>query len=80
MAIAEQFLDRLIDLARLPAETFVLLAEDKSGFYSSHAPKADLNVFPLPDEFDTDLLWRLRDSTGTTCLFTRDGGDESALA
>lgn len=77
---AEMFLERLVDLARLPADTGAHVADGDFGRYASNAPEADLNVFPLPEEFDANFLWRLRDSTGTTCLFTQDSGDESALA
>ncbi|MGK2906282.1 MAG: hypothetical protein ACSLFH_08060, partial [Desulfuromonadales bacterium] len=31
-------------------------------------------------ELDADFLWSLRDTTGSSCLFTQDSGDESALA
>lgn len=77
---AEQFLERLSELARLPGETKVLVAEGEFNRYSSEAPQADLNIFPLPDQLDPDFLWSLRDSTNASCLFTRDSGLESALA
>lgn len=77
---AQKFLDRLVDLARLPAETTALIADGDFGPHASDAPEADLNVFPLPDEFDAELLWSLRDATGSSCLFAQDSGDESALA
>lgn len=77
---AQTFLDRLVDLARLPTETRVHRVTGEFGRYAEGAPQADLNIFPLPEELDADALWSLRDSTGTTCLFTRDSGDESALA
>lgn len=77
---AEKFLQRLVDLARLPAETAVHLADGDFGRYASAAPEADLNVFPLPAKLEADFLWSLRDATGSSCLFTRDGGEESALA
>lgn len=77
---AMQFLDRLVDLARLPAETAALVADGDFGRYASEAPVADLNVFPLPEDFDAEFLWSLRDATGSSCLFTQDSADESALA
>lgn len=79
-AKAKQFLQRLVDLARLPAKTEVHLATGDFGRYASTAPEADLNVFPLPEKLDADYLWSLRDATGSSCLFTQDGGDESALS
>lgn len=77
---AEEFLSRLIDLARLPAATASHIADGDLGRYASNAPEADLNIFPLPEELDADFLWSLRDATGSSCLFTQDSGDESALA
>ena len=77
---AEKFLGRLKDLARLPAETAAHIVDGDFGRYASNAPKADLNIFPLMSELDADLLWSLRDATGSSCLFTQDSGDESALA
>ncbi len=77
---ATTFLARLTDLARLPADTAAHVADGSFGRYASSAPEADLNVFPLPAELDADFLWSLRDATGSSCLFTQDSGDESALA
>jgi amino acid transporter len=77
---AEQFLGRLVALARLPANTSAYVADGDFGRYASNAPAADLNIFPLPEKIDADFLWHLRDATGTSCLFTQDSGEESALA
>jgi hypothetical protein len=77
---AQKFLNRLVDLARLPAKTAPHLADGDFGRYASSAPEADLNIFPLPTELDAEFLWSLRDATGSSCLFTQDSGDESALA
>lgn len=77
---AEKFLNRLVDLARLPAETSAHVADGDFGRYASSAPEADLNVFPLPERFEPEFLWSLRDATGSSCLFTQDSGEESALA
>jgi solute carrier family 12 sodium/potassium/chloride transporter 2 len=78
--LAEEFLSRLVDLARLPATTASHIADGDFGRYASEAPEADLNIFPLPEKLDADFLWSLRDATGSSCLFTQDGGDESGLA
>lgn len=77
---AEQFLKRLCELARLPGEAMVLVADGEFSRYCSESPQADLNIFPLPDKLDPDFLWSLRDSTHSSCLFTRDSGLESVLA
>jgi amino acid transporter len=77
---AETFLARLVDLARLPADTTARVADGDFGRHASSAPEADLNIFPLQQELDAEFLWSLRDATGSSCLFTQDSGDESALA
>lgn len=77
---AKQFLARLIDLARLPASTAVHIADGDFGRYASNAPEGDLNIFPLPAKLNAEFLWNLRDATGSSCLFTQDSGEESALA
>lgn len=77
---AELFLSRMVDLARLPARTIAMTADKDMEIFSRNAPVADLNIFPLPEEMNADMLWKLRDATGSSCLFTRDSGLESALA
>lgn len=77
---AELFLSRMVDLARLPARTMAMTADKETELFSRSAPTADLNIFPLPEKLDSDMLWKLRDTTGSSCLFTRDSGLESALA
>ncbi len=77
---AKKFLERLVDLARLPANTAAHIVDGDFGRYSSAAPEADLNIFPLMGDLNADFLWSLRDATGSSCLFTQDSGDESALA
>lgn len=77
---ADTFLKRLVELARLPADTAVYIADGEFGRFASSAPKADLNIFPLGDKVNAKLFWSLRDDTGSSCLFTQDSGDESGLA
>jgi len=77
---AKKFLSRLVELARLPADTAAHIADGDFGRYASAALEADLNIFPLPKDLDAEFLWSLRDDTKSSCLFTQDGGDESALA
>ena len=77
---ARTFLGRLVDAARLPARTKVYVADEDLGRFSSKAPQADLNIFPLADKLDAEFMFQMRDTTQSSCLFTRDGGDESSLA
>lgn len=78
---ARKFLDRLVEVARLPAEKHICIVDSQYGRFSSDAPQADLNIFPLvEDKLDVDFMWHLRNKTRSSCLFTRDSGEESALA
>lgn len=77
---AETFLERLIDDARLPDETETWVTAEPFERVVPHAPRADLNVFGLARQVDRDMLRRLVQQTGSSCLFVRDSGRESALA
>lgn len=77
---AKQFLERLSEAARLPVETKVLVADGDFGRFSSQAPRADLNIFPLKKRLDAKFMIKMRDQTDSACLFCQDGGSESALA
>jgi solute carrier family 12 sodium/potassium/chloride transporter 2 len=77
---AERFVNRLVGLARLPADVRIETTDPGFEEFARDSPPADLQIFPLPGDFEAGDLWRLRDAAGSTCLFTQDGGDESALA
>jgi solute carrier family 12 (sodium/potassium/chloride transporter), member 2 len=76
---AEEFLTRLIYLARLPVSERRVIVASTLKQAVKEAPRADINLFPLEDH-KVQVLWDLRDATHTTCLFCRDSGTESALA
>ena len=73
------FLSRMADLARIVAIT---MTDNRKGYGTFLWKRSypDLNIFPIPEELDADMLWKLRDTPGSSCLFTRDSGLESALA
>lgn len=76
---AQTFLKRLIELARLPgAEPHVVTAPFRE--YVMHAPRADINIFGLQPDADFDFMRVIVRATGSTALFIRDSGHESALA
>jgi amino acid transporter len=77
---AKKFLGRLSDSARLPGNTKVLVADGDFGRFSSKAPRADINFFPLAERLDADFMIKMRDQTDSACLFSQDSGAESALA
>jgi len=46
-ALGELFLNRLVNLAGLPADTVAHVADGDFGRYASSAPEADLDVIPI---------------------------------
>ena len=77
--MAHILMDGLIYLARLLVQDSSIIVADSLHKAVSDAPAADLNMFPLHDR-NVQKLWKLRDATGTTCVFCMDGGLESAIA
>lgn len=80
MPAARDYLQRLIEDARLPGEveTWVAAGDFREQF--AEAPEADLSVLGLPREVDPALMEQAVHQTRSTCLFVRDSGWESALA
>ncbi|RMF18473.1 MAG: Na-K-Cl cotransporter [Candidatus Dadabacteria bacterium] len=76
---AQQFLEELIELGRLPHGTRAIAIEGDFRTTVERAPQADLNVFGL-QQVDLDQMWALVSATRSSCLFVRDSGQESALA
>ena len=78
-APAQHFLERLIELARLPdAEPVAVSASFRD--YVLEAPRADINLFGLQPVADFDLMRTLVRAMRSSALFVRDSGEESALA
>ncbi len=76
---AKEFLNLLINLARLP-ET---LTEVHIGdFYTiiQNAPSADLNIFGMDEDLKFEFIKEMSAKTKSTCLFAKDSGHESILA
>lgn len=78
-APAQRFLERLIELARLPDTEPLAVAAPFRDFVP-RAPQADINVFGLRPEADFDAMRTLVRATRSSALFVRDSGQESALA
>jgi len=76
---AQHFLERLIELARLPDTESVAVAAPFRD-YVPNAPSADINIFGLQAEPDFDFMRTLVRATRSSALFIRDSGEESALA
>lgn len=80
VAKARDYLNELVELARLPASTQVIVSEVP--FYDAlrEFPGADINFLGLPNDFNQGFFNEVIEITGAACLFVRDSGDESALA
>lgn len=76
----ERFLDDLITWGRMPPQTRGIVQVGKFIDYLHEAPKADLNIFGLHNVIDTRFMFQTVQTTGSTCIFVRDSGYESALA
>jgi len=75
---AENFLQSLAELARIPNVKMQVLRENP--IKSSRLPFASLHIFSLDPNPDLDLARRLMEKAGSSCLFALDSGEENALA
>jgi hypothetical protein len=76
-----RFLERVDELARLPANTdlYVLVGSFEDAL--EDAPPADISVFGLPvRKIPFDVVRGSTDLTRSTCVFVKDSGHEDALA
>lgn len=77
---AREFLNNLVELARLPhTETRVFLGESLDQ-YAEQIPVVSLNIFGLSSQPDFARCRHLVEMTRSACLFTLDSGEENALA
>lgn len=76
---ARDFLDDLVRLARLHDAEVVVGSGDFRSFIDE-APPDDVSIFGLAEDPDVDGLHAIVRATGSSCLFVRDSGNESALA
>ena len=78
--IAQQYIEELRDLCRIPnqAKTLVLVGDFASCI--AQAPQSDMDLIGLPKEPNFDFVCRMVELTGSSCLFFRDSGNESAIA
>ncbi len=78
--MASAYLQQLIDDARLPRDTEALVIDGTFLAALAAAPHADLNILGMAPRVDKDFLERMTVVTGSSILFVRDSGRESALA
>ncbi len=76
---AQQFMDTLMDLARLP-NTEKVVATANFFDYLENAPLADLNIFGMLAEPNFDFIDKMVEKTSSSCLFVRDSGFENVMA
>jgi solute carrier family 12 (potassium/chloride transporters), member 9 len=80
MENGRNFLNQLIDDARLPHHTECYVYQGMLLEHIREAPQADLNIFGLARQVDKAFLETLVRRSSSSCLFVRDSGRESALA
>ncbi len=76
---AREFLNSLINLARLP-ETLTEIHIGDFNAIITKAPPADLNIFGMNEDLDFEFVKEMSVKTKSTCLFVKDSGHESILA
>ena len=76
---ANEFLKSLISLARLP-ETLIQVYVGNFWEIVEDAPRADLNIFGMDENFQFSFVQEMIKKTQSSCLFVKDSGHESILA
>ena len=79
-AEAYVFLQRLIDMGRLPKQTEPHVGQGQFLPAVQASPYADIHVFGLSTTVDRERLIDIRDAGGGACVFLLDSGQESILA
>jgi hypothetical protein len=76
---AREFLNSLINLARLP-ETITEVYIGTFKQVMDNAPSADLNIFGMEENLSFHFVKEMVFKTNSSCLFVKDSGHESILA
>ncbi|HDK36589.1 MAG TPA: hypothetical protein ENG82_06760, partial [Bacteroidetes bacterium] len=76
----QRFLRKVIERGRLPARTEIVVPVGNFKDYVEKAPEADINIFGMSGELDCEIMHNLARRIGTSCLFIKDSGEESAFA
>jgi hypothetical protein len=77
-AAAEQFLHNVAALARVPSAAVAVQPGGPEG--ELRVDPGSVNIIPMADRIDIAAMRRTSERLGTACLFTRDSGEENALA
>jgi hypothetical protein len=73
------FLNRLSDQTRLPSLSEFYVLNGSFNEALQNAPRADMNIFGVGDNFEFDFMRETTELTKTSCLFVKDSGNVSAL-
>jgi hypothetical protein len=78
--MAEQYLEELRDLARIPghAQSLVFVGDFESSL--AQVPQSDMDIMGMPKNFDMEFVKRMVETTRSSCMFTVDSGQENVLA
>ncbi len=77
--IANDFLNSLIDLARLP-KTITQVYVGNFRDIIKNTPEADLNIFGLDPNLKQEFVHQMAEQTNSSCLFVKNSGYESIIA
>lgn len=78
--LARSYVDELRDLTRIPnsANTVVVVGTMEEAI--AQVPQSDMDIFGMPNSGDLAFAAKMVTLTRSSCLFTIDSGQESALA
>lgn len=79
-ALAEQYLEELRDLARIPGHAHSLVFVGDFDSSLAQVPQSDMDIMGMPKDFNMDFVRRMVETTRSSCMFTVDSGQESVLA
>ena len=79
LPIAQQYLNDLMTLARMPNGYSLQVESSPFGEFLEQAPLADLNIFGLGDTVSKASMEETVKATESTCLFVKNSGLESVL-
>ena len=79
-AEAYVFIQKLIDMGRLPKQTEPHVGQGDFLPAVQASPYGDIHVFGLSTTIDRERLIDIRDACGGACVFLLDSGQESILA
>lgn len=72
-------LNKIAELVRVPRDTQAVVLTGDFIDAVSRAPAADLNIFGFSQDINWDAMDRIVELVGTSCLFVKDSGQESAF-